>query len=392
MAETQPFSTMDHVTEWLMRPRIGDSKPPTLWPSSAAALDSDGNHWGACRRRTFLKYMTEVVKYRNRANQDLGPWLPIAEQVVSVQTSESKYMHWIWEQGELFEAHMLDLFKESGIFLATQVMVYIPEFNVSGKIDAIVINPDTGKKIICEAKSVYGINGDRVLGSNFDRKNGQAGEPRDYNLMQIAIYQYSFTDDSYEYGQLIYGDRGTGRYAVYQVDVNKSTGIIRHRTISPGLGPWVSVSYTIFDILNVYKGITESIEEGVLPDRDFSIKYSFEQLRKLTDQSYKIVETATGDDGVDVDVATYETTEEFLNASDGRKSRKFYLKARKETELSKTIAEQFVKYKDRKVNGGREVKPPEGGDYQCNYCNYTRFCYDNNNEPRDFSKFFQVEE
>lgn len=373
------FSVMDHLSEWLMRPRLGDDKPPSFWPSSAAALDKDGNLHGMCRRQQFLTYLRMIVHYSKRANGQYVFWEDLVEDLEGNLVPEGKYQHWVWEQGELFETHVLDLIKESGLYLGTQIQVYIPEYNVSGKIDAIAFNPYTRKKVICEVKSVYGFNADKVLGTNWERRNGQAGEPRDRNLMQLAIYQWHYASDDYDYAQLIYGDRGTGKYAVYQVDVDKKTGEIRHRSINPGLSQWTVVPYTIWDILKNYKEQQQNIDSGTLPERDFSLRYSHEEIEKFSNESYFIVELDDEDKETD---KKYPTIQEFIDAAEGRKSRKFLCKPKGKTKIPRDTAEQYIKHIDRVKNGGRQVKEPEDGDYQCGYCSFKNFCYNANGTPR----------
>lgn len=366
------FSVMNHLTQWLMRPRLGDDKPPSFWPSSAAAQDSQGNIHGGCRRKVFLQYLKYAYQYSKHSDGRYNFWSSLVTDLESNTVKDSKYMHWIWEQGNLFEEHILDLIKESGLFVATQVQVYIPEYNVSGKIDAIAFNAETGKNIITEIKSVYGPNGEKVIGTLWERKNGTAGEPRDYNLMQLALYQWHYADESFDYGQLIYGDRGHGKYTVFQVDVDKITGAIRYRCIDPGETDWVTVSYTIFDILNNYKYLQQCVDSGKIPDRDFQLKYSDEQLINLIDESYNIFELDKDENHIN----SYSNIDEFVSSANGKKGRKFAIESKGKTTINKMIAEQYIKYLDRKINGGREVKKPEDGDYQCTmFCSYRNFCY-----------------
>lgn len=372
------FSVMDHVSNWLMRPRLGDDKPPSFWPSSAAALGSDNVVYGTCRRKIFLQYLKTVVQYSQKSDGRYDFWNSILEELKESSTSESKYMHWIWEQGNLFEDHVLDLVKESGLFVATQVQVYIPEYNVSGKIDCIAFNALTSKNIITEIKSVYGMNGDKTIGTEWERTHNQSGTPRDYNLMQLAIYQYHYADDSFDYGQLIYGDRGTGRYATYQVDVNKTTGAIRYRSIDPNFLEWVTVPYTIFDVLNNYKYLQQSIDAGSIPDRDFQLVYDDATMIKMINESFTI-STLDKDDDI---IEKYLSLEDFIAAGKDSKIRKFLLTPKGKTTITKTVSEQFVKWLDRKTNQNKEIKKPVEGSFHCAYCNYSGFCFNADGTPK----------
>lgn len=370
---------MNHLTQWLMRPRLGDDKPPSFWPSSAAAIGKDGSIHGGCRRKIFLQYLKYVYQYSKKSDGRYNFWNHLIEELEKSLIKDSKYMHWIWEQGNLFEKHIIDLIKESGLFVGEQIQVYIPEYNVSGKIDSIAFNAETGKYIITEIKSIYGANGEKVLGSLWERKNGIAGEPRDYNLMQIAIYQWHYATEDFDYGQLIYGDRGHGKYTVFQVDVDKKSGEIRYRCIDPGETDWVIVPYTIFDILNNYKFLQECVDSGKIPARDFQLKYSDQKLTLLINESYKIIEL----DKEEQPVKEYLTIEDFLVNPNNIKGRKFLIESKGSTSINKVTAEQYIKYIDRVINGGRPVKKPEDGDYQCTaFCSYRNFCYNKDCSPK----------
>lgn len=373
------FSVMNHLTQWLMRPRLGDDKPPSFWPSSAAAIGKDGSIHGGCRRKIFLQYLKYVYQYSKKSDGRYNFWNHLIDELEKSLIKDSKYMHWIWEQGNLFEKHIIDLIKESGLFVGEQIQVYIPEYNVSGKIDSIAFNAETGKYIITEIKSIYGANGEKVLGSLWERKNGIAGEPRDYNLMQIAIYQWHYATEDFDYGQLIYGDRGHGKYTVFQVDVDKKSGEIRYRCIDPGETNWVTVPYTIFDILNNYKFLQECVDSGKIPARDFQLKYSDQKLTLLINESYKIIEL----DKEEQPIKEYSTIEEFLINPNNIKGRKFLIESKGNTTINKVTAEQYIKYIDRVINGGRPVKKPEDGDYQCKtFCSYREFCYNKDGSPK----------
>lgn len=376
------FSLMNNLSAWLMRPKLGDDKPPSFYPSSAAAVGSDGKLYGTCRRRQFLDYLRTLYKYGRKADK-YKQWQAIVEDTNKTLVPDSKYHIWIFQQGELFEEHCLKLITQSGLFIDTQTQVYVPEYNVSGRIDCIAFNPESHKNIIAEFKSVYGPNADTVLGTDWERTHGMIGEPRDYNLMQLAIYQWHFANarDNFEYGQLIYGDRGTGVYASYQVNVDEETKI-SYRGIDPVQTGWITVPYSVQDIMDTYKSLQVHLDEGKVPARDFDLSYSDEKLSKLVDESFWIFALDKDEKKVE---PFFLDIEEFLEAGKTKKGRKFTLepKTKGQESVSKTLAEAWLKYYDRQVNGGREVKRPEGGNYQCGFCKYRKFCYDSNKQPRN---------
>lgn len=373
------FSIMNHLTDWMTRPTVGDDKPPSFYPSSAAAIGKDNKLHGSCRRRQFLDYARSAVRFAKRTKKPYSLWEPILKDVESKIIKDSKYSTWIFAQGNLYEEHCLDLIKECGLFQATQSVVYIPEYNVSGKIDNIAFNPETHENVIVEFKSVYGENGNKTLGTEWERNNNLSGEPRDYNLMQIAIYQHYFANqrEGFGFGQLVYGDRGDGRYAVYQVDVDKESTEIKYRSIDPNKTPWVTVPYTVQGIMDNYQYLQECLENNIMPEKDFMLSYSDEEMIKRIDESYDIF---LADKEEKKTSTMYYDMVHAMEASEGIKGRKFYLdikksKNKESVSIAKGVAGDFIKYYDRKINGGREVKRPVAGDYQCGFCKYKNYCY-----------------
>ena len=375
----KPFSVMSHLSEWLARKRLGDPKHPTLWPSCAGATDSNGRFHGSCRRMTFLQYMVPLYFFSKATDNKYDKWKPFIDEILKYTTKPDKYQLWLFDNADRYEEYQIEHAKESGIYIGDQVPIYIASHNISGKIDLIVMNPFTGKSIITEIKSVYGYSADDVLGKNFGRYSNFTGEPRTKNLMQVAIYQYHFAKDSNENARLLYGDRGTGKYAEYEVSVDKETSVISYRCIDPLVWKWEKVPYTVLDIYEFYKFILDSVESEIIPQRDYSISYDISTLEKLTDESYKIIETSKEDE----DLKEFSSVNDFINNPSTKKSRIFRLSSRGRTTLSESAAHQFIKHLDRKTNGGRQVKKPEEGDYQCRFCQYRTLCYDDDLNPRN---------
>lgn len=335
------WSFIDHITRHLSRPRFPEQHPPTLWPSEASAIVPEMDTEkvvGACRRSTFFRYLLaqydfDPSRYRNMA--------PLVQRLKDDQVPPDVYMRYIWAQGELYEQYLVDKAKESGVFVATQVRVFVSDLNLSGKIDLVVLNPETGGYSSIEAKSVYSYGGDAVLGTDAQRAKGQLGEPRDSNLMQIALYDYHYTsrNDQFEHSRLTYGDRGTGRYAEYDIRVDKAEDglhYIRYRGATPNETEPVTTPISVESIHDQYRYVAGCIETGNVPERDYQIQYSEEKIERL------------------------------------------YLLGK----LNKTDTTQHEKWKQRQETGGRSVKPVQKGDWQCaKHCQWRRVCYGPDGTP-----------
>lgn len=344
------WAFIEHVTDSLAKPRGGDAKAPTLWPSEASAIvQKNGKDQvvGKCRRATFFRYLLENFKFYDK----YSIWSPLVEDIKANTKPVDRYLIWIWRQGELYEEFLTEQAKISGIYISSQGAVFIPEYNVSGKKDIEVVNPETKKLSIVESKSVYSFGGNAVLGSPGKRREGALGTPKDNNLMQIALYHWwhASEDDAYEESRLVYGDRGSGRYGEYLVKTETNEeGVINvlWKPHAPQSGPWVTSGITINSILNEYKNQQLWLDGGIIPPRDFEILFSEEQLAELHANDEM---TKTDKEQYEKVIARREENKE-LEAS-GQKQKK-------------------------------ELKQIEKSSFACSYCQFSKVCYNEKNEPR----------
>ena len=327
------WSFIKHISQYLERPKLGEQKAPTLWPSSATA-NVDGTILGKCRRQSYFRFARDSY-YFDKKYEHLEPLVNIINQHKS---PPNKYLRWIWIQGELYEEYCVNMAKESGVFIAGQTSVYIPGYNISGKLDLVVINPETTKMHIVEVKSVYGFNANSVLGTEAQHKKNLIGTPRDSHLMQIGIYQWWYANNNENFGPglLTYGARDTGRYAEYLITVEKGEDdldYIFYQGHTPITTAKVNSGIAIQSILENYKIVSSSANSKTItiPPPDYELFYSEEKI----DQLYE--------DGL----------------------------------LSKTDKTQYEKRQKQITEGKtRLVKAVQKGDWQCRFCDYKDMCTD----------------
>lgn len=333
------WSFISHITDHLGKPSLDEQKSPTKWPSSATAI-VNGKVVGKCRRQEFFRFLLAQWNF----SKDYEKYTRFLEYVLSKKKPTETYLKWIWKQGEIYEDYCVDLAKESGVFVSGQTSVYIPQYNVSGKLDLIVVNPETTKYHIVEVKSVYGFNANGVLGTDAERRRGVLGTPRESHLMQIGLYQwwYANSDERFAEGLLVYGARDTGKYAEYKITVEKEGDLdyIFYQGNAPANTSKVNTGISIQSILENYRYVTESISKDSIPERDYELVYSQDRIREL-----------------------YEAGE--LNKTDTAQ----YEKRQKQIEEGKT----------------RLVKEVVKGDWQCRLCEYSKVCYEESNNPRELA-------
>lgn len=344
----EKFSLFEHILISLRRPRVGDSKEPTQWPSEAScAYQSEYGEEvaGSCRRRSFFRLLIEEYNFDSKAVPE--SLYPVVDSLKALKKETSDYMRFIWAQGELYEDYIIQMAKNTGIFMHTQVPIYVPQYGISGKLDLIIVDPFSGMLHVIEAKSVYGHGGTKVLGTPAARNNGYLGIPKDSNLLQAAIYEWWWASKLPNYGhtKLVYGDRGTGYTGEFEVAIREETtedGTKLNRIWYFPMcrkGEWVSTPYTIEGTLEAASRNRKAIASGEIPPRDFYELYTREQVS-----------------------AYYET---------GRLTRKTDI-AQWESHLAreKENEERVAQGKKPKI----AIKYPEIGDFHCNYCDYSEAC------------------
>lgn len=337
------WAFIEHVTDYLTKPRIGDQRHPTLWPSEASAeITNEFNEKvviGKCRRATFFRYLQDNFRFYDKYNF----YSALVDEISLKKLPPDRYMRWIWKAGELYEEYLINLAKSSGVFIGEQIPIYIKSHNVSGKIDLRVINPVTHKLTDVEAKSVYGHGGNYTLGTPSARRKGQLGTPRDSNMMQIGIYNWwtSSANDSFESSRLVYGARDTGRYAEYLIhtekDENDDLTYIYYTNNAPNQGDAVKTAITIDNILEQYASTQRHLDSGEIPERDYELAYDEDRIDLMLERG----------------------------------------------QLNKAETERHTKRQKWKAGEHpRKIKLIEKGDWQCRLCSFKNICYEASGEPR----------
>jgi hypothetical protein len=357
--------------------RKGDPKPPSWYPSDASAtvvIEGASHTYGSCRRSQFLSWLSGAVAYDKVSSKEHECWYELEKAARSVIIPNTPKQEWIFTAGDLHEEHLISEFKQAGIYDSDQVQIYIPPpYNVSGRIDLIGTHED-GTKAIIEVKSCYGPAAESIMGDQTARRNQVIGNPKDNNLMQLALYQYHYAIPREEFGtaELVYGERGNGDTISFGVQVRPDDGAIRYAQILPYESEWVYAPYTVVDILTNYEEQTKRFHSGELPARDFEINYTDQQMFQYVDEAYTVTP-----EGADKPTSLGD----FIKA--GGKNRKFELKKKRgvSATINKTVAEQWTKYWDRVTNGGRQVNRPVEGSRKCMWCKYKHFCYSRDGVP-----------
>lgn len=363
------WTLMDHLTDYLARPRWGEQKEPNFYPSEATAL-YENKHGetkvaGKCRRAAFFRMVKDWVDFDPSTWQHMKP---LADELVRREIPTDKYMRWIWQAGTMYETHVKDMCKSAGVYIADEVPIFIKDPRVSGRIDIVVIDPDTGELAAVEVKSIYGHNTTGILGkTGSSRTPAVPGEPRDSHLMQLGLYQWRYCDPLPQFGdaKLVYGARDTGAYGEFRVRISEDpdTNIlsIQYKQVLPVVGEWITSPITINSIINDgYQYVQKHLDSATVPDRDYDLQYDETTIAKL-----------------------YWRNE--LSKADTEKFEKLLvLTLRERVDDGEVLSSEEQALWD-KYDGSRikkDQKPIEKGDWQCRFCQWRDTCYDQHGTPR----------
>lgn len=368
---------------------IGDTKEPTIWPSrlSVTVVDDDGepHTHGECRRSTQLNFMERLARYTPEKMTDYQ--LMVVETLKELERTRSPELKNMGRLGEVYEDLLIDDIKKAGLYVKDQVIVFIKEYFLSGKVDIIGYDADADRLFITECKSISPYWVQQVIGTPGMIKRGIPGRPKTSHLLQVALYQYHLAlrnPKDYGVARLYYVGRAMGEQGEYLVHVipddHDGLHYIWYQHIEPTEGPWTKTEYTIESCLDNAELIRQSTFQGKLLPRDFDWILDEETIHDLY-------------------------TRGKLNASDTDK----YAKRLAQIEQNKLNAvadaktqaswdEKMRLYEEGAIVDGKKAKKPLKKNHKffgqkrinnlplktskaCELCDYREFCFDEDGKP-----------
>lgn len=324
-----------------------DRRNPTLYPSSASVRLEDGRVVGGCWRSDW---------YRIHSVPKSDP--------------DTLYIKLTQLLGQAIEDAIIEGMKRAGIYENDQVYLFMPDVNLSGKLDVVGRYRTSEGELRYygnEAKSVHGMGAQQHIKGRARAWRGQPAfnpKPKDSALMQTMIYLDQFAADKgddfvLDWFQLMYVPRdNTGVYREYTVTLVTTDTLPLDLRIEfldkmvPGqkyalvetrdFPSYVDTRFSMQDIYDRFAEEFELIRNGSIPDRTFKKFYSNEEIEYL----YSI------------------------------------------GEIGKTAYEKWVKK-------GRQPSSLENtpGHFLCKrYCNYRSFCYLRNGQPNPEADLVGIEE
>ncbi len=262
---SKDYRLLEHTDAWVTRPRIRSEREPHLYPSEASVgiVDDDGNVdvVGGCLRSSYLRVTKSAT----------------AEPMDARGT-------WIVTQGIIIEQQLIEFWKQMGVWVDNNSKFYWKKYNVSGEIDAILAEPDTGDLFGVEIKTFYGYNaGKQVMGNK-----SEPGFPKLNQLLQTLIYTYHYRD-KLKYFKLVYFARDDVRRREFTISLaRESGGPPEHSFDFDGTGDtwWPVIDGIIYkqfsfnDVMERYKLLQDYIANDQLPPPDYRIRWTDEKVQR----------------------------------------------------------------------------------------------------------------
>lgn len=242
------FKLIPQTDQWMTRKRIRMGSKGTLYPSEASVAWVDPNGLnrvsGACMRSSYLRVT-------GKADDDA---LPI-----------DAYTEWIFALGKAVEIILVEQWKQMGIWVDNNLEFYDKARNLSGEIDCLIRDPETGELVLCEVKSFYGYNATKQICGN----KSTTARPKTSQMMQTLIYVDQFKEHI-SYAKMIYYARDSASRKEFDIRLSEDghpliNGVIDHR-------------FTLQDIYSRYDQLTWHIENEQLPEPDYELVWGPEKV------------------------------------------------------------------------------------------------------------------
>jgi hypothetical protein len=250
------FSLITAENSFLLEPDTLTIIRPGLWPSEASVkymVDGRPVIDGKCMRAAWFRNMNYSKDGCGNPGQALK-----------------------WDLGRSAEAFTIERWKRMGIYKANAVKFFDRELSVSGELDCVVKNNETGGLIGIEIKSFYGHPASQELCGS--KRPPVPGKPKPENFLQAVIYRAKFPQ--LEQYRLYYIERGDGHRVEFEVGIEPEGEELRpyYRQID---GPyWGTFSgervfqpYVMNDIYNRYRELKKKLVERDIPPREFTTKW-----------------------------------------------------------------------------------------------------------------------
>jgi len=297
------------------RGTIPDVRAQHLHPSETSVMLDRHPYFGTkravggCLRKQYLRYYLEPSSDEGYPTEDIGPA----------------------EIGNLLQDFVeKNLFEKADLLLQSELQIYLPQWNVSGRIDTILkkdtivvpISDPANSNQTLAIPAMQLLPGSVVTGSPYlyrqmfgvevKSKDGYYSEkeyircqksanpkdfrPQDEHIMQAMIYLYAFQTlpllKKYNINKwlMFYVLRENGKYNYFELtmtDANSTHGAGWPRISSyANPTPFVYKRFNMSGVIKRWEELNFCIKHQIIPDRDYSLMYNPAELTSLAMNEY----------------------------------------------------------------------------------------------------------
>ena len=269
MTNEKEFSLVALEDEYVVSSHGLSRHRPGLHPTEASVVSIiDGRELivGQCMRSSW---------YRSMEKKKTNPASPGLMQKANLGK---------WDENGLIER-----WKEMGIWIGNSIKFYQKNYYLSGEMDAIIREPETGRKIGYEVKTFYGYYANKVITGAKESKKMKTpmvpGVPKDNQFLQSIVYAWEYRDQLDEY-RMYYMERGDGHRVEFRIGFDELpsgehqvwwqqvpgkywNGFAPEKVLQP---------YNIEGIYARYDQLLAKLKAKEMPPREFSTKWDAEKV------------------------------------------------------------------------------------------------------------------
>lgn len=251
-ASYDTYNLFEHVDRHLTRPGFSaPSRGSHFYPSEASVRSEDDTGTliteGGCLRASYYRI------------KKIGQREPFTGRIAH-----------ILNMGKTIEESLVDIFKEMGIWIANSVRFKDEEYNISGELDAVLVEPD-GTLYGAEIKTAYGYHAESEIIGN----TRKPGFPKMAHLLQTLVYCHVFKGKLNHF-RIVYMLRDSCARRTFKIELAEVDGL--HY---PKIDGVVYTKFSLEDVLERYKDLAYYVENNIEPPRDYQLEYSDERVEEL---------------------------------------------------------------------------------------------------------------
>lgn len=166
--------------------------------------------------------------------------------------------------GNIVEDWFTEQIKQMGIWRGNSIKFYNNDIGLSGEIDILIEEPDTGDLVIVEMKTTAGYYSWKEIAGNASTK----AKAKPAHLLQIMLYLYEYRDQVSK-GVLLYFNLENKDRKQFVISLHEEDG--KHYPVIDGT---MYKTFSVQDIHARYIEVQGYIDRNQLPPRDFSMEYT----------------------------------------------------------------------------------------------------------------------